>query len=117
MGVLVLVSIRLLLKANMAWNEVDVLPLARQYVDQNWIAQDWYLNQPPGYRVLFQTIIDTLINYWGFLTTSIRVRLTSYALFPSGLVLIARKLGLNLLRLLLPVSLLFPQMSIGVLLV
>ncbi|MDJ0678045.1 MAG: hypothetical protein QNJ36_22125 [Calothrix sp. MO_167.B42] len=89
----------------MAWNEVDVLPLARQYVDPNWIPQDWYLNQPPGYRILFQKIVGTLIVNWGFLTASIIGRLVSYSFIASGLVLIARKLGLNLLVLLLAVSL------------
>ncbi|MBR8838444.1 MAG: hypothetical protein DSM106950_31715 [Stigonema ocellatum SAG 48.90 = DSM 106950] len=105
LAVLALLSVRLLLKANMAWNEMDVLPLARQYVDPNWIPQDWYLNQPPSYRVLFQSLVGPLIVTWGFVRASIVGRLVCYSLVASGLVLIARKLGLNLLLLLLAVSL------------
>lgn len=105
LAVLALISLRLLLKDNMASNEADVLPLARQYADPNWIPGDWYLNLPPGYRVLFQTLFGRLIVSGGFLATSIAGRLICYTLVASGLVLIGRQLGLNLLVLLLAVSL------------
>lgn len=45
--VFIFLSCRLLLDSNMSgfvWNEVDVLPLAKQFVDPSWIATDWYLN-------------------------------------------------------------------------
>ncbi|MBD2358642.1 hypothetical protein H6G41_29225 [Tolypothrix sp. FACHB-123] len=109
-AVLILISIGLLLKANMSVNEVDVLPLARQYADPTWIPGDWYLNQPAGYRELFQAVFGKLIVSWGFLATSILGRLICYGLVASGLVLIARKLELNLLMLLVAVSLfLYPN--------
>ncbi len=107
LAVMAFLSLRLLFKDNMAWNEVDVLPLARQYANPTWIPGDWYLNQPPGYRVLFQSLFGPLIVSWGFLATSITGRLLSYGLIAAGLVFIARKLGLNLLLLLLALTLFF----------
>lgn len=93
-----------LLTDNMAVNEVDVLPLAKQYTNPDWIPKDWYLNQPPGYRVLFQTLFGRLIVIWEFLPTSIVGRLICYCLVSWGLVLIARKLKLSLPLLLIAIS-------------
>ncbi|MBW4496399.1 MAG: hypothetical protein KME26_25640 [Oscillatoria princeps RMCB-10] len=107
LAVLAFLSFHFLLKYNINWNEADVLPLARHYTDPTWIPGDWYLNQPPGYRELFQTLFGRLIGSWGFLTGSIAGRLISYTLLASGLVLIARQLGLNLLFLLLALTLFF----------
>ncbi|MFM7426409.1 MAG: DUF6798 domain-containing protein [Elainella sp.] len=77
-------------------NEVDVLPLARQAADPNWIPADWYLNQPPGYRRLFALLFGNLASVSGFLATSILGRLVCYSLVALGLVLIGRRLGLKL---------------------
>ncbi len=89
----------------MGGNEIDVLPLARQYAQSSWIPDDWYLNQPPGYRLLFQTIFGSLAAAVGFLATSIGGRLLCYLLLSSGIVLIARKLSLKLPFLILAVAL------------
>ncbi|MCC0177989.1 hypothetical protein I4641_13475 [Waterburya agarophytonicola K14] len=83
------------------WNEVDVLPLAKQFVDHDWIANDWYLNLETNYRYLFQIIFGWLIVHLGFLATSIIGRLFCYGLVATGLVLLGQKLGLNLTYLLL----------------
>lgn len=50
--IFIFLSLRLLLDRNMSgsvWNEVDVLPLAKQFVDRDWIANDWYLNLETNY--------------------------------------------------------------------
>ncbi|HEY9664345.1 MAG TPA: hypothetical protein V6C65_38365, partial [Allocoleopsis sp.] len=89
---------RLLFDFNMGgggWNEIDVLPLARQSVDPNWVPTDWYLNQPAGYRFLFQTIFGTIAATWGFLATSLIGRLFCYGLVAIGLGLLGQKLGLS----------------------
>lgn len=86
-------------------NEADILPLAKQYADPNWIPGDWYLNQPASYRLLFETLFGRLIVVWGFLATAVVGRLISYVLIALGLVLIGRKLGLNLTLILLAVGL------------
>lgn len=100
-------SLRFLLNENMSNlnNEVDVLPLAKQYVFPKWISEDWYLNQPPGYRLIFQTIFGNLIGNFGFLATSIIGRLFCYTLVATGIVLIGRKLTLTLPSLLVVVGL------------
>jgi hypothetical protein len=98
----------------MGRNEVDVLPLARQRVaEPTWIPGDWYLNQPPGYRLLFEMLFGRLIEAWGFLATSIVGRLMCYGLVALGLVLIGRKLGLTLLPLLLAVELLLYNQGVA----
>jgi hypothetical protein len=104
LAVLVFLSLECLLDNNMAVNEVDLLPLAKQYADPTWIPGDWYLNQPPGYRLLFQFLFGNLIVIWGFLATSVVGRLMCYGLVASGLVLISRKLELSVPLLLLAVS-------------
>ncbi|GAB4368886.1 MAG: hypothetical protein Kow00121_08340 [Elainellaceae cyanobacterium] len=99
---------RSLLDFNMGgggWNEIDVLPLARQYADPNWIPNDWYLNQFASYRFLFQIIFGSMAATWGFLATSIIGRLICYALVATGLGLLGQKLGLSLPALLAAVAL------------
>ncbi|MGK7948190.1 MAG: hypothetical protein AB4368_05145 [Xenococcaceae cyanobacterium] len=87
--------------SGLAWNEVDVLPLAKQFADPSWIASDWYLNIETNYRYLFQIIFGPAIVHFGFLATSIIGRLVCYALVAYGIVLLGEKLGLNLTYLLL----------------
>ncbi|WP_196515394.1 DUF6798 domain-containing protein [Nostoc sp. WHI] len=106
-AVLALLCIRQLLADNVAGNEVDSLPLARQFADPTWVPGDWSVNQPPIYRVLFQTLFGWLIVSWGFLASSIIGRLFCYSLMASGLVLIGRKLGLNLPLQMLAVTIFF----------
>ncbi|MGH2412869.1 MAG: DUF6798 domain-containing protein [Microcystaceae cyanobacterium] len=102
--VMAFLSLKFLLHDNMGGNEVDVLPLAKQYADPSWIPEDWYLNQPPGYRLLFETLFGGLIIDWGFLTISVVGRLLCNGLVALGLVLIGQKLGLKLPLLLLALS-------------
>ena len=110
--VLVFLSLRLLLDSNMSgsvWNEVDVLPLAKQFVEPDWIAKDWYLNLETNYRYLFQIIFGWSIVHLGFFATSIIGRLFCYTLVAWGLVLLGQKLGLNLTYLLLAIVVLTYQ--------
>lgn len=108
LAVLLLLCLELLLSGNVSgvgWNEVDVLPLAKQFADPSWLSNDWYLNQPASYRVLFQLLVGNLVTAWGFLATSIVGRFLCYCLFAGGVAYLARQLGLNTLFLLLAVSL------------
>ena len=101
--VLIFLSLRLLLDGNMnglVWNEVDVLPLAKQFVAPSWVASDWYLNTETNYRYLFQIIFGSCIVHFGFFATSIIGRLVCYALVAWGLVLLGEKSGLSLIYLL-----------------
>jgi hypothetical protein len=104
---LVLISFKLLLEGNMGTvglNEGDVLPLAKQFVEQDGIPNDWYLSQPPGYRLLFQTIFGNLIVGTGFLATSIMGRLLCYSLVVWGLVRLGRQLGMSSVGLVLAIT-------------
>ncbi len=103
-AVLVLICLKDLLFDIMARNDIDALPLARQFADHSWVPGDWSVNQPPVYRVLFQTLFGWIIGKLGFLASSIIGRLFCYSLIAWGLVLIGRKLGLNLLLLMLAVA-------------
>ncbi len=89
----------------MTVNEIDVLPLAKQFVNPEWIPTDWYLNQDPGYRELFQSIFGRIIDKVGFLYGPIIGRLICWGLTSIGLVLIAKKLRLNIFLLLLAIFL------------
>jgi hypothetical protein len=114
-AVMALICLKELLHDNMSMsnNDLDVLPLAKQYVYPNWIPGDWYLNQPPGYRLLFQALMGRLIGSWGFLSSSIAGRLFCYSLMAWGLVIIGRKLGLSLPLQLLAVGLFLKQQTIA----
>lgn len=105
LAIAALLCILQLLDGNMSGstNEIDILPLAKQYANPNWVPGDWYLNQSPGYRLIFQILIGKSIVAWGFLATSILGRILCYCLIALGLVLIKRKLGLSLPLLLLAV--------------
>lgn len=117
LAVTIFFSLKLLLDDNMGGaNEVDVLPLARQYAEPTWIRGDWYLNQPPGYRMLFQALFGKLAAIGGFLATSLVGRLFCYTLISSGLVFLAGLMGLSLPLLLLAVGLflyLYPEQGIA----
>jgi len=103
--VLLFISAEFTLNRNMGFNnEVDVLPLARQFADPTWIPQDWYLNQPTGYRFLFAGVVGWMTMAWGFLAASIVGRLGCYALMAAGLVGMGRSLGLRLPFLLLAIA-------------
>jgi hypothetical protein len=108
LSVLAFICLKLLFDENMGgdgWNEIDVLPLAKQFAEPSWIPGDWYLNQAAGYRVLFQALFGHLILACGFLLTSILGRLLCFSLCAWGIVLLGRRLNLSLPLLLLAIAL------------
>ncbi len=89
--------LKFLLQGNMGdANEYNVLPFVKQYVEPNWIPQESWLNQPPGYRLPFILLLGGILKNWGFLAASIIGRLISYILIASGIVFIAKQINLNL---------------------
>jgi hypothetical protein len=107
LAIIFLLSLRFLLRDNVGQaNELDVLPIARQFADPDWIPGDWYLNQPAGYRLLFNFIFGNLAAHWGLLATSIGGRLFCYGLVAIGLTLLGEQLGLTRKFTLLAVGLL-----------
>jgi hypothetical protein len=77
------------------WNEADVLPLARQSADPNWMPNDWYLNQGAGYRFAFQRIAGPMVRDLGFVPAALIGRAACYALVAAGLAVIAGAIGLR----------------------
>jgi hypothetical protein len=77
------------------WNEADVLPLARQSADPNWLPNDWYLNQGASYRFAFQRIAGPMVRDLGFVPAALIGRAACYALVAAGLAVIAGAIGLR----------------------
>jgi hypothetical protein len=100
------VSLHCLLNGNLGQvNETNILPFARQHIDSSWLPNDWYLNQPPGYRVPFIAIFGRMAATFGFLPTSIIGRLLGYTLITSALVFLSRQLKLQFVLLLVAIAL------------
>jgi hypothetical protein len=47
-------------------NEYDVLPYARQFIEKDWLLNDWFLNLKISYRYLFNLIFGPIISLLGF---------------------------------------------------
>ena len=76
-------------------NETDVLPLARQALDPDWLPRDWYLNQRPGYRATFDYTLGWLVTVLPTPAVAVIGRLLAFALFASALQVLARDLRLS----------------------
>ncbi len=61
-------------------NEVDALPNARQFVEPNWLLNDWYLNLDISYRYLFNTIFGPIVSFFGFTYGALISRFLIYSL-------------------------------------
>jgi hypothetical protein len=113
--VTIFLGLNFLLKGNMGMvNELDILPFTRQHIDPSWMPEEFWLNQPGGYRLPFILLFGYLTTTVGFLGTSIIGRLVCYILISSGLVFLGRILGLRLLTLLVALCLfIYPNPSQG----
>lgn len=67
------------------WNEADVLPLARQFMDRQWLPNDWYLNLRIDYRVLFDILAGFFLSKFGFQAVSLVGCLLEYLAFAFAL--------------------------------
>ena len=59
-------------------NEVDIVPFAKQFVEPNWLANDWYLNLDFGYRYLFNWFLGLLVSWFGLEVATVLGRLGLY---------------------------------------
>jgi hypothetical protein len=97
-GVWLFLALRLLpvdVMGERMWNEADVLPLARQSVDPNWIPHDWYLTQDAGYRFVFHRVAGPLVRDLGFVPAALAGRAACYALVAVGLAVVGSAIGLR----------------------
>ena len=77
-------------------NEVDVLPSAKQFVEHDWLSNDWCLNLDIGYRHLFDFTFGTLVSWLGFEYGSYFGRLLVYILLAIAIYIFFRTLRLRL---------------------
>lgn len=77
-------------------NEVDVLPSAKQFVEHDWLSNDWYLNLDIGYRHPFNLIAGTLVSWLGFEYGAYLGRLLIYLLLAIAIYIFFRTLRLRL---------------------
>ncbi len=71
-------------------NETDVLPVALQFANQDWLAGDWYLNLATAYRGPFNAIAGPLVAAFGFKGAAITGRLVVHTLFAAAAFLFLR---------------------------
>jgi len=77
------------------WNESDVLPLARQFMDRQWLPTDWYLNLRTDYRVLFDILVGSFLSKVDFQTVSLTGCLLEYLAYAFALDSLYRALHLR----------------------
>lgn len=77
-------------------NEVDVLPSAKQFMNPDWLAKDWYLNQQIFYRFCFNGFIGILVDWFGFEKAALIGRLMAYAVFSLGIEMFRRAFAVRL---------------------
>ena len=71
-------------------NELDVLPVAYQFVNQGWLPGDWYLNLATAYRGPFNALAGPLAAAFGFKGAAIIGRLIVHTLFASAALVFLR---------------------------
>ena len=90
-------------------NEADKLPLALQHVQPTWLPRDWYLNQAQPHQWLFLDLAGRVLSQLGFVAGSVVIRLSGYALWCWGVLVLAAELGLGLPWLLAALALWLPR--------
>ncbi len=90
-------------------NEADKLPLALQRVQPTWLPGDWYLNQAQPHQWLFLDLTGRVLSQLGFVAGSVVIRLSGYALWCWGVLVLATELGLGLPWLLAALALWLPR--------
>ena len=106
---LVAVSLVVLFADCFDTNEADKLPLALQRLQPSWLSRDWYLNQAQPHQWLFLDLAGRVLSQLGFVAGSLVIRLSGYALWCWGVLVLAAELGLGLPWLLAALALWLPR--------
>ena len=106
---LVAVSLVVLFADCFDTNEADKLPLALQRLQPSWLPRDWYLNQAQPHQWLFLDLAGGVLSQLGFVAGSLVIRLSGYALWCWGVLVLAAELGLGLPWLLAALALWLPR--------
>ena len=97
LSLFLLVSLQYLFIENVTESELDILMLAKQAANPDFLPGEFYLNQTDTPRTVFLTLLSPLIQSFSFMTVSIIGRLMQFLLVCIGVGLIARRIGLNAL--------------------
>lgn len=85
----------LLVSNRLDGNECDVLPAAKQFMDPGWLARDWYLNLPIGYRYAFNVPVGLALKVASFPVVANVGRVVIAALFAAAAVSLFRAFGVS----------------------
>jgi hypothetical protein len=91
-AVFAFLSLMFLFKSILRDNDHVTLPWALQFVEPNWLSNDWFLNSSVGNQLLTATGIGWLIKQVGFLHGALIARLVAYGLLAATLTALVRKL-------------------------
>jgi len=81
---------------NYITNEVDILPSAKQFVERNWLPNDWYLNLDIDYRQPFNLILGALVSWLGLQYGAYAGRLLVYLLLAVSIYTLFRTFRLRI---------------------
>lgn len=76
-------------------NELDTLPSAKQFVEHNWLPNDWYLNRDVAYRLAFNLTFGPLVRWLGFQYGCYAGRLIVYLFFAGAIYALFRAFRLR----------------------
>ncbi len=94
-SVFALLSINFAVGENVTQSELDVLALAKQFANPDWLPGDWQLNEPVTARLAFVVVLYPLVKFLPLVAVSIIGRLTGFAILSLGLAMIGRRIRLN----------------------
>lgn len=94
-------------------NEHDVLPVAKQFADPTWLPRDWYLNLPPGYRLLFSVVVGAALKHGSFPAVVFIGRTLIFLAFACACVALCRAYRVSLLMCIPWVYLYLPMQSLA----
>lgn len=79
----------------MSWGENETLLFAKQFADPDFLAGDWYLNQPQPVRRPFHVLVYPLVETLPLPAVSLLGRIGGYLLVAWALCLIAPRIGMH----------------------
>ncbi len=104
--------IRLLFRHLLGVNEADTVPVAKAFMDGNWITQDWYLNLSIGYRYLFNFFIGFIAKFSSFTLTSLVGRVLAIFFWSLVLTGFIKRLNISIFFIILLLWLITKEQSI-----
>ncbi len=77
-------------------NETQRMVVVKHFLDSSWIPNDWFLNTPMIYQIPFNLVASPLVALFELGTATILLRFILYSWFATGVVALAKRLGIGL---------------------